>query len=527
MEFVEDYNLTELQRDFIGGHFTTPLGGDIYIIGKLKKTDLYASTCSICSKDRELFKGGVIPCKKFEIEKGKIPCMCNPRYKLNYQQKIILAERRCAKDNYTLNSIFTEDENTWCDVTCNITKSTNKRMALSLFLSGKNIRARDTHDRHHEPLRDTLGNKTIRICGNSVLITCKVCSEDIVGSVCDQHKIFLSKFYKVKTFKCRCERNLTDKEINDYIEFRNKVGGIRFIKDYHPSKYLPLQLTMHSTVSKLVCKRWVDGIKLKCKVRGTNSTLNKVQSFINASNRFANGTKVIGVSGTDVLIICPVCKNDELAKAGLCNGEFTAKSYTLCRDAVPCRCCNNYKLSIEQEEFLIKSRLKRDGKSFKGWINTTTKNCYSKFKIMCRKGTTGSTSITNYKTRGYKCKCCGETVHGFDNNTPSYFYVVKWKDTYDDTCWIKCGITNRSTYDRIRQQSNKSGCILSYEVILSMRVESGVIAKKLEEDYKTKYCINLNNKDKFPDGWTETSLYSEEILDKILINSKKYFNLIL
>ncbi|QVV97524.1 putative homing endonuclease [Vibrio phage ICP1] len=98
MEFVNEELLTEGQKSKIGLQWETPKGGVLTVIGvvsgkTLDKT-MFALTCSICNKDRELFPQPFVR-NTAVISNKRVCCNCVPSFRFTVQQYEVLAKRYC------------------------------------------------------------------------------------------------------------------------------------------------------------------------------------------------------------------------------------------------------------------------------------------------------------------------------------------------------------------------------------------------------------------------------------------------
>lgn len=122
-------------------------------------------------------------------------------------------------------------------------------------------------------------------------------------------------------------------------------------------------------------------------------------------------------------VYCPICAVDEYAQAGLCDGNFTAKSMGLVTGQVPCRCSARTKLTDHQWEFRINKELaNRKGLSLvriakaKTWTSST-------LHLYCEEHGDFSTTVFNFLHGGTGCPSC--VRFGFDPLKPAHLYVLK------------------------------------------------------------------------------------------------------
>lgn len=89
--------------DFIGTEFVTPKGSTLTVVGDNGLTSnkkKYIFTCSICSKDEELWPYGSIQIRKSDILRDKFNCGCGANTYYNKEQQIVRCKRSCKELNY-------------------------------------------------------------------------------------------------------------------------------------------------------------------------------------------------------------------------------------------------------------------------------------------------------------------------------------------------------------------------------------------------------------------------------------------
>jgi hypothetical protein len=87
-----------------GTEYLTRKGSTVTVIKKLKNSK-YEVTCSLCSKDKELFPSPLMM-EKREITKRGAPCACSTHPKWSDTQYITLIFRECEKRGYTFNKVL-------------------------------------------------------------------------------------------------------------------------------------------------------------------------------------------------------------------------------------------------------------------------------------------------------------------------------------------------------------------------------------------------------------------------------------
>ncbi|UYD59478.1 putative endonuclease [Aeromonas phage avDM6] len=110
----KDYVITRIDMEFVGSQFPTPQGGTITVTGvhgvDKNRTKIFTSTCSICSKDKELYSDE-FTCLKDHLLKGSVPCGCSKNPTLNESQRIIIINRILSKEKYSFNQFISGYKN--------------------------------------------------------------------------------------------------------------------------------------------------------------------------------------------------------------------------------------------------------------------------------------------------------------------------------------------------------------------------------------------------------------------------------
>lgn len=135
-------------------------------------------------------------------------------------------------------------------------------------------------------------------------------------------------------------------------------------------------------------------------------------------------------------IYCHACANDDISKAGLCDGWFESQAGHITRGRKACRCSNNFKWSQEQREFTISSECKSRGLDFMGWDDGSYRTTQSKFIASCLYHGRFATSVANFMYQGTSCPGCAHG--GYDQTSTGYVYTLR----SDCGAYIKVGISN-------------------------------------------------------------------------------------
>lgn len=244
--------------DFIGTTFPTPKGGVLTVVsdkgqkGSKKRYDL---TCSICSKDVELFPEGFKGIKG-NLVKGQIPCGCAKIPKWNECQYKIKVQRECKKRGYVFHGWVGEFRGVHTKLDLENPKTGNKwgSTGISDFMQGRgdpeekrlkvkeantvddNVHIKGFHDAGFTSEYKFTRN-TERVCSRGYCrywdYTCPICSKDeyVKAGVCSG--VFPSQVGNLKNGRkaCRCGRGyLWTQEQREYqIQNVCREEGLTFI----------------------------------------------------------------------------------------------------------------------------------------------------------------------------------------------------------------------------------------------------------------------------------------------------------
>ncbi len=195
--------------------------------------------------------------------------------------------------------------------------------------------------------------------------------------------------------------------------------------------------------------------------------------------------------------------------------EFDCSLTTLDKGHIPCGCAKSFQWTKEQQEIRIKSRCKELGVIFIGF-KEGYKNNYSKVIVEFSEGHLQYPRIANLMHRDYKDN--RKSVHGFNPNKPAHFYIVRWHD--DKVSYLKFGITNQETIQRIKQQSRKAK--LDYTILHEFYHEDGSVAYDCEKYLMSVMETGVCTKELLPDGYTETTHDTQQNIDLILSQVNKF-----
>lgn len=131
---------------------------------------------------------------------------------------------------------------------------------------------------------------------------------------------------------------------------------------------------------------------------------------------------------------------------------------------------------------------------------------HSKYKVWWRCSACSydwETSIANRTKSVLPTSCPKCAKYGFQLDKPAKIYLVRWYG--EGIEFLKMGITNRDTVERIAQQHNRSEKKLNYEILYEFPFSSGVECRKMEQLLIDNFEMGFAPKEVFPDGHTETT----------------------
>ena len=189
------------------------------------------------------------------------------------------------------------------------------------------------------------------------------------------------------------------------------------------------------------------------------------------------------------------------------HGEYTTSLNSIKNGRNGCAKCAGVGLKTEEEAMLdiIKESKDRDNITFvcfdSGYKGGKVKN----LKLLCSNCGEYTTSSQNFLS-GKGCPNCAH--YGFRPSKKGVLYIQKIiKDSF--LVGIKFGITNKTTQERMKQQSNVSK--FDHEIFYELTLQDGQkildLENKIKEAMKGK--TSYISKEDMPDGWTETVAPSE------------------
>ena len=182
----------------------------------------------------------------------------------------------------------------------------------------------------------------------------------------------------------------------------------------------------------------------KCPYRNDNK---KILAFVN-TGKFTKGTLFLRDYSNEKrvnkwLVICPVCKNDAISRAGLCDGTFISTTAAL-KKANPCRCSKSATFTKNMRDLQIKDRLKSIGGTFLKWRSFTGNAMSSKFDWICSFGHNYTSTVNNFLNSNSGCGKCSFTGYKFSKEEREFqinkilkegAYFLEWEDSENIHCY--------------------------------------------------------------------------------------------
>ena len=89
-----------MKKKYIEG-FKITVGNSVFTLTERVNRVVWVATCSVCSRDNELFPYGSIQVSPSEMSvSGKLSCGCSKAPRLTERQNRVIVERECAKRGY-------------------------------------------------------------------------------------------------------------------------------------------------------------------------------------------------------------------------------------------------------------------------------------------------------------------------------------------------------------------------------------------------------------------------------------------
>lgn len=121
--------------------------------------------------------------------------------------------------------------------------------------------------------------------------------------------------------------------------------------------------------------------------------------------------------------------------------------------------------------------------------------------ISCKKHGNFTQTATDHLSGYVACKGCSPHC-GFDKRKRGELYLTKW---VGDKTFIKFGITNKASEERInKQKTRRSDIMYKPELLNVFKFKDGAFCAFVESSIKKSFNTGVVSKVEFPDGFSET-----------------------
>lgn len=245
---------------------------------------------------------------------------------------------------------------------------------------------------------------------------CPVCSED--KELWDSDSIKAKKQQLVTgKIPCQCKKEVVRWSTNQYkvLIKRFLVKNKHIICHDNYEKYEKIKaftkLRLENILTKLKYNTIVFNIihnRVMFKEEGISSCTDnhKLIAKFMSTGSYPEGTLFERFHGETNywLLTCPICRVDEYAKEGYCDGKFKIHVTNLGNGVRPCRCHKGYKGGEDWVRFKVKSKMERVNSEL---ISTTGYNYSDNILYICPKGHKITSSIRNFlSSPKLQCKGC-------------------------------------------------------------------------------------------------------------------------
>ena len=207
---------------------------------------------------------------------------------------------------------------------------------------------------------------------------------------------------------------------------------------------------------------------------------------------------------------CNVCsRDDELWPLG---SITSIKGGLVHSNSTPCGCAFNPKWSEEQWKIKVSREATQRGYIFHGW-GGKFKGRDTKLDLYNPKTNNRwqSTIISSFFHQGSGDPV--EATSGYNTALEGRLYLVEWFGF--GKSYLKKGITNRQSIDRIKQQYSKSK--LDCRILREIHSEDGQLIADLEKFLNKRFDGSQCPKDWLPDGYTETVENTPEVYQELSV----------
>jgi predicted GIY-YIG superfamily endonuclease len=219
------------------------------------------------------------------------------------------------------------------------------------------------------------------------------------------------------------------------------------------------------------------------RVRATKESEELIRKFFNTGVYHPDTKFLRGTRTHSWYYLCPVCKNDEFASAGLCDGIFQSTTAKLGQGLLACRCSHIYKWPIALREYQVVTALLGSKYTFKGWAEGYV-GSKSKVSIQCLEHGTFDIGLQSF-LNGSRCASCVQGGYKRLSDV-GYVYALKIEGFADS--FVGFGVTNN--FDRRLKQHTAQLGKHGYHVDMSYVLKTtGAIAFDLEKEIKSNFPL--------------------------------------
>ena len=223
------------------------------------------------------------------------------------------------------------------------------------------------------------------------------------------------------------------------------------------------------------------------------NSFKKMGAYPEGTTFVNTGKKRAGKHDSYWLVSCPVCAEDEFAKAGF-GSTFEAIGSHIRDGKVACRCSKRHIYSKEQWMFRFKLLCEERGYTFIQAVYEGEAYSHGDIEYSCPEHGLQKMAFKNLLT-GRGCPECA-------NKTQQQCYINRVFDMNGKPYALKFGIANDSE-QRVKGQNSKNQFTMEQErVYFFPTVEA---CKNAEKHCKKVLECGIVSKEKMKDGWTETT----------------------
>lgn len=482
---LPEKDLTEYLQSLIGKSYVTKNNHILTIKGYINSSDKqrrkrYVMECSICSEDKELWYKGSMLTDKNRLDRGVFPCGDSDKIKYTEKQRSVLLTRYLSKNRYKL--LSPKDGEGYYTVRCTVCYKKDPILWYDGVIK--------------------INDYKIYYDGGP---SCGCCKQAPWTS--EQYNILINRECLARGYilKAKCPKLSAYSKITLYNPLTGNIWSpaIRYFLAGGGDRLEYLNKLPEN-------KRYKDSVHIEQFLQ---------TGVFPEGYTFKRNTDRPDYRGTYNYwdCTCPICSDDEYVKAGVCSGVFTTLTGSLKDGKLPCRCAKNYRYTYKEAQFLAKKTCEYYGGDFIDFVDEIYRGV--DMVSMKWKRPDGEVVISNLKD--VRLGKTGLNSYGFDATKPAHFYIVRWYGC--GVSYLKCGITNRETLDRIKEQDRVSTC-LDYEILYDFYHESGSLVQDLERIYKKLLPVGVCPKEYLPSGYTETTHDTQGNLETILSLVKTYLN---